>query len=124
MFIFQRLFRYKYVIRNVIYLSLHKRRKFERSTVFDLGKKTVRDFLNKSSKGCANRSIFSRQLADYPITLEEIGTKSCHQKARILSAYIVACDITKSLSSSEARRKEGRQERLDRFYEDFIKGRK
>lgn len=51
----------------------------------DLEEKTVRDFLNKSFKGCVPRSIFSRQLADYPITLGEIGTNSCQQKVRILT---------------------------------------
>lgn len=57
---------------------------------------------------------FPDSLLDYPITSEEIGTKSYYQKARILSAYIVVCDITESLSSSEARRKERGQERLEK----------
>lgn len=47
------------------------RRIFQCFRAFDLEEKTVRDFLSKSSKGVATRSTLFRQLADYPITLEE-----------------------------------------------------
>lgn len=72
------------------------RKIFQYFKAFDLEEKTVRDFLSKSSEEVATRLTLFRQLADYPITLEENGNAIVLAESKNSISFTFLYDITQS----------------------------